>query len=157
VSYIILISRLKASRIERVIVDMLETFLHSESEEPNTVIAQNSLPDIGVITELFDQLGLTNVVYPVSEDYPAEQRQKDGVDRHRYNITLSPAGSCSMLDCPICCGEIQVGPPRIFILGLPLEHPALIEANKRYQSWRKGRLKIMKATMTAFAMTDNLL
>lgn len=159
VSFIILVKRLKASRIKNVSVDMLETFLFTEAQEPNTVIVKESLPNIAVITELFSHLGLNSVVHPVVEDYPAEQRQKDNKDPHWYNVTFSPAQTCSMVDCPLCYGELEMLNPRpqIVILGLPLDHYLTVEANKRYQSRRKKRLthlKLMRLALDSITMTD---
>ncbi|HJY10432.1 MAG TPA: hypothetical protein VJ250_05735 [Nitrososphaeraceae archaeon] len=47
--------------------------------------------------------------------------------------------------------------PHVFIVGFPTEHPDVVEANLRYQTRRKNRLKIMRAAMMSFEMTSNLL
>lgn len=161
-SYIILIERLKASRIERVTVDMLDVFLDSASIEPNTIVAKDPIPNIAPVRELFEQLGLNSVVHPVAEDYPVHERLRNGDDPHRYNLSMSPVGSCSKIDCPICFKPMQMFDPprpRVVILGLPLDHYLTIEANKRYQSRRKKRLnhlKLMRLQMSAINLFDSM-
>ena len=130
----------------------------AESEHDVKVVYK-SIANISPVLEILQETDEAHLMHEITQDYIPGRDAKNRYDKENYVLSFQPIPkSCRYLDCPLCHLDIEVlKRPRLFIVGMPSEHPEVLEANAKYQTRRKNRLKIMRAAMTAISMTDNLL